>query len=130
MNEIVEAMARTLHVLSWIDREEEEGRFYPGAELMDIAPPTPQEAYDAAWRLWGRIEQINGLDIYTLFVRALVADKQLTYQYSSEEFDAALKKWSREFGHCLAMQSLGHGVSWFDDHEYFNLKTPVFEYMP
>jgi hypothetical protein len=38
-------------------------------------------------------------------------------------------KYVSDFGHYLAMQSLGHGVGWFDDHEHFELKLPLIEFM-
>lgn len=37
-------------------------------------------------------------------------------------------EYAREFGHYLAMQALGHGVSWFDDHARFDLTVPHSEF--
>jgi len=31
----------------------------------------------------------------------------------------------KRFGECLAWMSMGAGVSWFDDHEPFDLKVPL-----
>ena len=36
--------------------------------------------------------------------------------------------YAGEFGHDLAMQAMGHGVSWFDDHHKFPLKVPHTEF--
>lgn len=37
--------------------------------------------------------------------------------------------YARLFGHYVAMQSIGHGVSWFDEHAEFDLKLPSIEGM-
>jgi hypothetical protein len=131
MNKIIDGMARALFVTSWADEYEENGnRFPPQTEIMDVAPPTPREAYDQAWRLTGMIESLNRMGVYSLFVKALQADKALDEKWSVAELEQAEKRWGDEFGHYLAMQAMGHGVSWFDNHENFNLKLPYFEYIP
>lgn len=110
---IVEAMARTLHVDNWARREEERGRTYPGMDLMDVAPKTPRAAEHAARQLATRIEELNGQTLERLYRRAVTA-RGIHREEPTQ----------RLFGHYLAMESLGHGVSWFDDHPTFKLKLP------
>lgn len=109
----VAGAARAMFVTAWADKQEERGHTYPGQELMDVAPKTPRYAILRAWQLMGRMEAINnGYEIHALIAAARRADKL------GEEFD---EEYCRLFGHYYAMQSLGHGVSWFDDHEPLDL---------
>jgi hypothetical protein len=109
--DIIEGMARALFVTAWADYEEEEGRTYPGEDLMDVAPATPQEAVDAAEELYDTIESKSKINLNT---------------FTPPGFDEG--EWSGllavELGHYLAMESLGHGVSWSDDYNDHGLKTP------
>jgi hypothetical protein len=114
---ILTGTARTLFVIAWADRQEERGRHLQG-ELMDQAPKTPMSAYLGAARLIGKYEAMNGLEIYCLLREARRVDNDADY---SEEY-------ANDFGHYLAMMSLGHGVSWFDDHADFELKVPMTEF--
>lgn len=75
-----------------------------GQDWYDYAPEPPPEAYALAGELWARLESENGHSVYTLASHAAKAD-------GVEEIDV------EEFGRDLAMQAMGHGVSWFDDHE-------------
>ena len=122
---IVLGMARALFVTWWADQEEEAGRTYPGQELMAVAPETPQAAFDEAWRLVGRIEERNHTHIRALLYAACQADGLV--QTDGLPPGNQLASYSRDFGHYLAMQSLGHGVSWFDDHAEFPLDLPLIE---
>lgn len=114
---IIKGMARCLFILEWSDREDEAGRHYPGQALEHVAPPTPREATDAAHNLAGRFEQLNGKSLVCLAGEAAQADGV-----------TATGKFCDDFGHYLAMQALGHGVSWFDDHARFLLRFPRFEF--
>lgn len=116
-SEIVESMARTLFVTSWADQEEEAGRTYPGQDLMDVAPPTTPHARSAAIDLAASIEKMNGMSLDALYQQAEHAEGEHTRIATPEDF-----------GYSLAMMSLGHGVSWFDNHPEFPLKTPDIEY--
>jgi hypothetical protein len=89
---------------------------------MDIAPETTDDALAEAWRLMGRIEQANGLDIHAAYCKALKADGQDYYAEGVAEANAD------EFGHYLAMEALGHGVGWADDHEPHGLQLPLIEF--
>jgi hypothetical protein len=117
---IINGMARALFVLEWSDREDEQGRHYPGQALEHVAPATPREAYNAAHNLAGRFEQLNGYDIRALLWQAAVAD-------GKPHADPG-DKYAEDFGHYLAMQALGHGVGWFDDHARFPLRFPRFTF--
>jgi hypothetical protein len=86
---------------------------------MDAAPATPRDYENEAWRLCGQVESANRLSLICIFAAACRAD--------GVAFETVGDAYARDFGHCVAMQCLGHGVSWFDDHERFDLKTPGFE---
>ncbi len=114
----IAAMARTLFVTAWADREEEEGRSLGRCELMHVAPSTEPEAGAAALRLVGRYEQANGMSLICIYAQACRAD----------DIDQNDHENARLFGHYLAAQALGIGVSWFDDHARFPLQVPSFEF--
>jgi hypothetical protein len=123
LNTIIDGMARALFVQAYADAVEQGeidvAAACMGQDWMDIAPETPKYAYNQAWRLLGKIEELNKSSIHSLHYQAYKADG-INY-YHDEEY-------ARLFGHYLAMQSLGHGVSWFDDHTKFDLKLPYFEF--
>lgn len=131
-NEIVDSMARTLFVDAWArdweylweDYENEdieeaaasvgvEVPSFQGAELMDSAPPTEDEAYVEAQKIYDSIEQANpGVDLATF----------LPPGYTDEDY------FDRDsFGHYLAMQAMGSGVRWSDSHPDHGLKIPYRE---
>lgn len=95
-----------------------------GQAWEDYAPETPTEARDAALMLVGRIEERNGTALVCLLAMAAKADGMDPYL---DDFEYP-EGYAAEFGADLAMQSLGHGVSWFDDHERFDLKLPRVEF--
>jgi hypothetical protein len=117
---IINGMARALFVIEWSNREEEEGRTYSGQALEDVAPETPREAFDAAHNLCGRFENANDTNIHALLWKAAAADG-LPHEYPGD-------KYADGFGWDLALEALGHGVSWFDDHGRFDLHLPSFEF--
>lgn len=122
---IVEAMARTLFVAAWADYHEERGKTFTG-ELMNQAPPTPAVFLHAAYYLAGRVEQGNTRSLFFLLRDAKGADKKRTLlQLTKEDEKELTPEFAREFGSDLAMMLMGTGVSWFDDHEKFNLKMPL-----
>ena len=116
--EFAEGAARAFWVTSWANGVEEKGGRLPAGDLIDAAPPTPLSAWVAAGELIGRLEQLNGVPIHTLADRAGTADGG----------DGIMNVDADEFGHYMAMEAMGHGVSWFDDHEKFNVKIPDVEY--
>ncbi len=129
IEDIVESMARTLYVDAYataVERALEDGipgakdlSPGPGGEWMDTVPrSTPRAAYKIADSLATEYEKLNDAHIYSLLKRAAKAD--------DEEWPVG-SEYAEEFGHYLAMMALGHGVSWFDDHEEFPLKVPTIE---
>lgn len=140
---VVIAMARAFFVSAWADEQEENGRNYPGQDLMDVAPETPEYALRFAYKFLGMIEQANDNNIYSLVEQAAAADgyqKDDILQFTRENrldtyknatlraIEATQGKFVSDFGHYLAMQGLGHGVSWFDDHGRFEIEIPLVEF--
>ena len=120
---MVDAMGRALFVSAWADRQEERGKALHG-ELMDLAPRTSTEAKRAALRLEGQFQALNVGGLTVLLYKAAKADGMDAYAdgfYVSPDY-------ARDFGHYLAMEALGHGVSWFDDHAKFDIKFPHIEF--
>lgn len=123
-DEIRYGMARALWVTAYADAVEDDPDLEemgypaagPGEDWVDVAPMTPPSAESAAFRLSEMIERANGVGIDDLFGEAAIADG-----VTVDDLDA------EEFGHYLAMQALGHGVSWFDDHATFGIEIPHFE---
>ncbi|HYG24487.1 MAG TPA: hypothetical protein VEH04_17040 [Verrucomicrobiae bacterium] len=132
---IAAEIARTLFVTAYADAVESGELDAPGAsggaDWMDVAPATPDNALAHAWRLIGRIEQCNRTSLACILAAACRADG-VSFEKLLEDVelpDTARPRYTylSQFGHYLAMQSLGHGVSWFDDHEEFDLKLPYIE---
>lgn len=136
---VLKSMARTLFVCAWADRMEELKRTkgWSGKDLMDLAPKTPRRALlTAAW-LIGKIETANGYDISALLAKAWKADHDRWEERAQQHPEPKRTEnpftddgWLNDvhyqdsFGHYLVMGSLGHGVSWFDDHAKFPLRLP------
>lgn len=97
---------------------EHHGRTYPGRNPCDIAPPTPQYALLSAAILLGKLEQANGCELATIAQAAHIADHAGDLAGENCSFD----DFVREFASAVALEALGHGVSWFDDHEEFSLR--------
>lgn len=124
MDPMIEGMARAFFVCEWSDNEERAGRLnYPsGTELMDVAPETPRGAYDAAQRFAEHLEAANRTSLSVILWNASRADGNDPWaDYKIPD------SYARDLGHYLAMQAMGHGVSWFDDHARFEIKVPYFE---
>lgn len=122
--DFVEEGHSTDNELDDIERERRLSLPRPGAreDWMDYAPPTPPNAYALAGELWALIEakcdvfgtKLNGgAGVYSLALRAEAVDGTAP--------DA------EKFGHYMAMEAMGHGVSWFDDHETFEMHIPHIE---
>lgn len=115
---ILQGMADAMFQQAWADDTEEKHKKsgkkglspLSGNEISKIAPATPESAKKAAEKLAKQFEKANGKKIEDLYADAMKAD-------GNESGDKC-----EEFGHYLAMQALGHGVSWFDDHKRFPLK--------
>ncbi len=122
---ICDAMARALFVTAYADQQDEKraaGKKHnsagPGEDWMDVAPKTPKKAIDKAKQLCAEIERINQSPIQGLWQRAAWAD----------DIDPDNEKMQRKFGHYVAMQALGHGVGWADDHSKLAFKVPYIEF--
>lgn len=127
---LIDSMARTLFVCAYADQQEsraEDGlraKLAKGGEdWFDVAPKTPAIARDEALKLWGRIEERN----YNMFSLLYTAAKADGMDPNAFEF-AWDEEYVKSFGHYLVMGSLGHGVSWFDDHKKFELTLPDIEF--
>ncbi len=105
------------------DEEREERLALPsasnGADWYDYAPATPPNAYALAGELWARLKTDNpgACGVYTLANLAKEADGL------SEDDEIDME----DFGRDLAMQAMGTGVSWFDNHKKFPIKIPRME---
>ena len=121
MEQVSLGMAKALFVSNWADECEriakKTGERVPwpvGSEISRYAPEIPDIAFIEAGRLIGEIEKANQSDIYSLVLRAEDADDGLIDH--------------ENFGWYLAMQAMGHGISWFDSHGKFDLTVPRFEF--
>lgn len=129
--DIVEATARALFVSSYADAcDEGELTGHPGAgsgeDWMDVAPETPETALEVARSLALEYTRQNDVEtIEALLDRAMEADELAGQRWNGVYGDI---RYRHELGFCLAMQSLGHGVGWFDDHAEFPLHVPMCEF--
>lgn len=114
-NDIIMAMARAFWVDAWASREEEEGRrpAGPGEDLMDAAPPTPAVAIHFARKYAKDFQTANDADLMALYERAA----GMPGKHDEEPTEEA-------FGHYIAMEAMGHGVSWADDHPDHGFVVP------
>ncbi len=82
----------------------------PGEDWDDIAPDTPQAARDSAQRL---LDRTAG---YSVAYGRDELIQRLCAEWIRAGGDGG-RSWTAEehFGHCLAMQALGHGVGLIDD---------------
>lgn len=114
----LEAAARAFFTCAYADyceehTDEDLPKPGPGGDWMDFAPEPPPNAFAIAGEMWARIEEANKANMYMIADVAQAAD--------GKPVDPA------KFGHALAMQYMGTGVSWFDDHKEFPLKVPYAE---
>ena len=128
-DEIIEGMAKAFFASSWADHVDEiqssisnfnldeyeisealevEVPHLPmGGDIMDVIPPVPEEAYHYARNYYMDIESSNDVDL-----------SRFVPPGEDEYFEKDL------FGHYLAMEIMGHGVGWSDDHEDHGLDIP------
>lgn len=101
----IRAAARAFFVSSWAYAVEQHGgRFAPGTELMDAAPATPDVVMLHAASFLGALERTNGVCLAVIWHRAQLGD------------DHRRTPTLEDFGHYLAMEAMGSGVAWTDDH--------------
>lgn len=111
-------MAKTFFAFAWADWQEEYGDIsLSGVEIMDAIPEEyPDTAYMAADILIKKMEEINGLDIKTIFEICRGAPGEHRREPDADEF-----------GYCMAMQAMGHGVGWDDNHPSMFHNNPRFK---
>lgn len=115
----LEGAARAFFVMAYSEFAEEHNdldlsRPGPGQDWYDFTPEeTPPNAYALAGQMWEALEWANKCSLYQLAAMAETADGQPVDP--------------EEFGRCLAMQYMGTGVSWFDDHKSFTIEVPYAE---
>lgn len=122
-NVIRKGMAQAFWMSAWADWQEsgecpaEFKVSLSGAKIEEVCgePNAPQSDIieEKVDQLVGQLMALNGADVSELFQAACAADK---LEGTDEE--------AEEFGHYLAMQSMGSGVSWFDRHEEFEITVP------
>ena len=125
---LIESMARTIWVEAWATWNNEQEKPTPTSQrdLMDVAPETPPRAYKEAALLLGRYAQLNrGGQHGILIVHRAANAEDLDWE---RVCGGMHEGWLSRLGHCLVMMSIGAGVSWFDDHEWFPLECPRAEY--
>lgn len=118
LDRIIDAIARCFFCDAWASAMEEAGRSSEMSqrEILDIAPETNEEAYNVAVGLVRDIEAVNGITFtaWVEMVRALPRDKYSDRDINQDDI----------FGHYLAMESLGHGVTLSEHLEKVKLKIP------
>lgn len=97
-----------------------------GQDWMDWMPEVPPAAYALAGELWASLEAASKASVYVLANRAGRAEHKCDHD-CADPCEAIDDIDAEEFGHYLAMQAMGHGVSWFDDHEEFEIEIPHVE---
>ena len=118
---VIDGMARALFANAWADAAEQKGISLSGQEILDVMPMVTPAAKEAATRLAQEFERLNGKPVSELFDEAMQADGIKDGRTGTDD-------QAREFGHYLALQAVGAGVSWFDDHKEFPIKFPPFEF--
>ncbi len=101
-------MAKTFFATAWADWVAQYGEGTPGmgVDIMDLVPDEyPQSAYAAADDLIAGMEKLNGASLETIFK---TCQEEPGFHRREPDED--------EFGYCMAMQSMGHGVGWDDCH--------------
>ena len=121
---MLEGLARAYHVCAWADAREEKGLSFPPQTRIDrVAPETSEEAKEHARGIAKQITDLNQLSLPDLALKAVVAD-------TGKACPAITETTAHELGWYMGMQSLGHGVSWTDDHAPFGLQLPNTEFYP
>lgn len=105
---------------------EDQDREDDGHEYPDSPPDAlPLYAYVLAGEMISALETANGVSIFVLGARANQADCGEAPDASSDNYTCDVDP--EEFADRLAMEYMGSGVSWEDDHEPFEIKIPTVE---
>lgn len=122
-NEIVDGMETILWGDAWASHaEEHECVSLSGKQIEKIMPPAPKAAREMAKDLAKKYERANSESVTSLYEAAKRADDK-----AREAGQRIPKDLPMRFGENLAYMAMGAGVSWWDDHAEFPLKTPHIE---
>lgn len=118
-DEIEESAGRALFVFAWADAEERNDRPASfGGDYMDLAPATPRRAIRSGKALIKAIETNNRpFNINQLY-------------WVAENMPGRHRRTptAEDFGHYLAAEALGHGVSWTDNHPDPEITVPHWDF--
>jgi hypothetical protein len=110
---MLEGILQALWLSAWADAMEEAGERVPHHITMESADPPPASAKKLA-TLYGRALALsNHGTLADIYERAVISEGRRVDPVS--------------LGYYLTMEGLGHGVSWWDDHEEFPVKIPRIE---
>ena len=128
---LITGMAQAFWATTWADKMDETGHSEAmmSTEITEIMPEVPQKAFMLADELKNEIDAANHIDLDT-FIPPGFSGEQLELPEEGKEQTDGLS-WSssdaESFGWYLAMQAMGHGVSWSDSHEDHGLTMPHFD---
>lgn len=111
---MLEGIVDGIWLPNWANAIEEEGERTPRNITRATADKPPSSAYEKAEEFARELRERNRATLTELRERASVAD--------------GAPADPEELGYYLAMQAQGHGVSWFDDHEVFDITIPYAEW--
>lgn len=113
-----DSAGRTMFADAWASRMDENGESLSGLDVLEAAPETPREAVLEGAELAGSYEAVAGCGIDALYRRALQAHFGPGYDFDALE--GTRKHGLEHFASDLALQALGAGAAWDDDHESFD----------
>jgi hypothetical protein len=99
--------SETLWACAWADWAEEAGELPAGCEITEVMPKIPRSAEDAADRLYERFCEADPMFGFKL-IATMVRD--------GSDMPTLC--------HYLAMEAMGHGVSYSDDHSEHGIAMP------
>ena len=118
-----------LWLLPWAHAMEEAGLPVPRNITSETADLAPRSAEKLATEFTNALQRLNG-SIAEMVARAAAADgvrMQRSTRGVNDPFDTFVEKYGAQLGYYLAMTAQGHGVSWEDDHESFDVTVPYVE---
>ena len=108
--EIERAMTRTFFVTGWSSHHDYQGREDP----FEVAPKRmPADVRAFTTKYIKKLEAANGLPVAVLF--------EVAAQAPGKHY---VGPTTADFGHYVAMEAVGHGVAWTDDHPDIGMKVP------
>lgn len=111
--EIYNSLIRTLWVMAWSSWTEESGKregSWAGMNLMDLAPPVPEDCKHASHHFFNSLNNLN-------FGLSNKLNQILEKNNVSQE----------NLGYYLAMEATGTGVAFTDDYKDHGLIVPRME---